>query len=543
MSSTLPAPTGGASSTPQGSLAVVFVTSSQPQPRLGDGAPPLGLDVCGATGATCMELWWAQLDACQISAAESVYLATNAQFYKYFEYEAFGRGVPLPRIVNSGRSLGDNRVDWSTLALVLRLIGAGREVLLVSSDSAPPQGFSLASVLAQARASGSSALLAQPPCALGSAGPVCLAELSGSSVTRLHPSTAAPPATPPASSAQPTPLLFFLAAADVATLLSAEGEAAVRACAPPTASTLGEAVVPVEAAMCHLASLGRVTALPCPQPFLAGAMSGQPHTLPDTAAAAATPPGPYSHHLPRTLLLHPPTAAPHYARGYARVGLLGNPSDGYGGATLAVTIDNFYAEAWVTPTPPGAGPAIHLLPHPTSDPQRFPSLQGLSTLCQREGYSGGLRLMAATLHRLQLRCSERGYALDRARGFTARYHTTVPRQVGLAGSSAIITAFLKACMGFYGLGGESAQQALGLTRDLLPGFVLAIEQDELGITAGLQDRVVQVSGGGGSSKGGCLDTGPFNPTSLSLHTHSLLPPPLPFSPLPAVLPDSSAHEL
>ena len=31
-------------------------------------------------------------------------------------------------------------------------------------------------------------------------------------------------------------------------------------------------------------------------------------------------------------------------RTYARVGLLGNPSDGYGGKTISFTLDRFYAE-------------------------------------------------------------------------------------------------------------------------------------------------------------------------------------------------------
>ena len=32
------------------------------------------------------------------------------------------------------------------------------------------------------------------------------------------------------------------------------------------------------------------------------------------------------------------------SRVYARIGLLGNPSDGYGGKTIALSIDNFWAE-------------------------------------------------------------------------------------------------------------------------------------------------------------------------------------------------------
>lgn len=64
-------------------------------------------------------------------------------------------------------------------------------------------------------------------------------------------------------------------------------------------------------------------------------------------------------------------------------------------------------------------------------------------------------------------------------------------QVGLAGSSAILTAALRAVLRFYGFGAEDKAAAIGLSRDVLPAFVLGVESDELGIAAGLQDRVVQ----------------------------------------------------
>jgi glucuronokinase len=55
--------------------------------------------------------------------------------------------------------------------------------------------------------------------------------------------------------------------------------------------------------------------------------------------------------------------------------------------------------------------------------------------------------------------------------------------VGLAGSSAIIVATLRALMEFYGV---------ELPIEAQPTFVLLVEQEELGITVGLQDRVIQV---------------------------------------------------
>jgi glucuronokinase len=58
--------------------------------------------------------------------------------------------------------------------------------------------------------------------------------------------------------------------------------------------------------------------------------------------------------------------------------------------------------------------------------------------------------------------------------------------VGLAGSSAIIVATLRALTDFY---------HVEIPQRVQPSLVLAVERDELGISAGLQDRVIQVYGG------------------------------------------------
>src|ERR1700704_5462689 len=97
-------------------------------------------------------------------------------------------------------------------------------------------------------------------------------------------------------------------------------------------------------------------------------------------------------------------------RAFARAGLVGNPSDGYHGRTISISVRNF----WI------------------------------------------------------------------------RYETTIPRQVGLAGSSAIIVATLRCLMEFYDVTIPLAAQ---------PTFVLSVEKEELSISAGLQDRVIQVHEG------------------------------------------------
>lgn len=98
------------------------------------------------------------------------------------------------------------------------------------------------------------------------------------------------------------------------------------------------------------------------------------------------------------------------------------------------------------------------------------------------GYYGGLRLLKASVKRFVDYCHENGLELHDA-NFTLRYHSDIPNQVGLAGSSAIITACLRALMKFYGV---------SIPKPVQPGLILSVETSELGIPAGLQDRVIQV---------------------------------------------------
>ena len=166
-------------------------------------------------------------------------------------------------------------------------------------------------------------------------------------------------------------------------------------------------------------------------------------------------------------------------RSYARAGLIGNPSDGMYGKTLGVTVSNFWAEVHLS-----ASERIVLHPHPLYDPSEFGSLSDLHKVCKKEGYMGGMRLLQATLKRFSEYCTLHGIALSQ-RNFQVRYDTNIPKQVGLAGSSAIVSALFKALMKFYGL--TSADIPL----EIQPSFVLSVEE-ELGINAGLQDRVMQI---------------------------------------------------
>ena len=160
---------------------------------------------------------------------------------------------------------------------------------------------------------------------------------------------------------------------------------------------------------------------------------------------------------------------------YPRAGLIGNPSDGYFGKTIAFTFDAFQAEIelWESPE-------LELLPS-RRDHSVFKGLDALHRDVKEHGYYGGFRLLKATCKVFFDYCLKRGIRLD-GRNFTLRYKSNIPNQVGLAGSSAIITACARALMGFY---------HVPISRHSLANLVLSVENEELAIPAGLQDRVAQ----------------------------------------------------
>jgi glucuronokinase len=139
-----------------------------------------------------------------------------------------------------------------------------------------------------------------------------------------------------------------------------------------------------------------------------------------------------------------------WARGTAcaRAALAGNPSDGYGGAVLAITVAGLSAEAW-------ADRSAGVIDPPSE-------------------------LVAATVRRFA-----RSFAEDAART-GVRWRTSVPRGVGLGGSSAIVISSLRALCELHGVALLPAD---------LASFALEVETEELGIAAGLQDRVAQAHGG------------------------------------------------
>jgi glucuronokinase len=164
------------------------------------------------------------------------------------------------------------------------------------------------------------------------------------------------------------------------------------------------------------------------------------------------------------------------SRAYARAGLLGNPSDGYFGKAISLIVKNFGAVVSLYQTPE------LVIEEMETDKNQFRNIFHLSETIRQNGYYGGQRIIKAIIKRFSEYCDENKMGLAN-KNFTIRYNSSIPRQVGLAGSSAIATATLRALMQFY---------EVKIPIEIQPTLILEAETRELGINAGLQDRVIQV---------------------------------------------------
>lgn len=137
------------------------------------------------------------------------------------------------------------------------------------------------------------------------------------------------------------------------------------------------------------------------------------------------------------------------AQVHARAALVGNPSDGYGGAVLAVPIPHFAAKA-------------------TIDTHR-------SDRSHTNG--GGVdALVRATRQRF---VTEHPTAVN---GPEIKVSTNIPRSVGLAGSSAIVIATIRAL---------AQTNEVPMNERAVEQLAHTVERIDLGIAGGWQDQIVQ----------------------------------------------------
>ncbi|CAO3639628.1 unnamed protein product [Cunninghamella blakesleeana] len=213
-------------------------------------------------------------------------------------------------------------------------------------------------------------------------------------------------------------------------------------------------------------------------------------------------------------------------KAYARVGLMGNPSDGFYGKTMSLLISNFWAQVTLIPNHHNyisssnnnsnnnktadvpmnelfkqqlnhsSLSTIQIITNPMADMQQFNNIESLIKVCDQNGYNNADRLFLACIKVFYQYCQQNGIPLDTSIGFQILFETNIPRQVGLAGSSAIITAFWKCLLTFYQLSNHHHDKSTTfLTLERQASLILSVEVDELGIAAGLQDRVIQTYGG------------------------------------------------
>lgn len=164
------------------------------------------------------------------------------------------------------------------------------------------------------------------------------------------------------------------------------------------------------------------------------------------------------------------------SRAYARAGLLGNPSDGYFGKTISLIIKNFGASISLYESPELVIETLK------QDTNIYSNIYDLVDRIKLHGYYGGDRLIKAAIKTFYDYCSEKNIQLEN-KNFSIRYDSSIPRQVGLAGSSAIIAATIKALIQFFNI---------EIEKEILPSIILNAEIKELSMNAGLQDRVIQV---------------------------------------------------
>lgn len=160
---------------------------------------------------------------------------------------------------------------------------------------------------------------------------------------------------------------------------------------------------------------------------------------------------------------------------YPRAAVIGNPSDGYYGKTIAFVFSNFIAKVQLYQTP-----KLEIRPQRV-DETTYQNMEELVNVINFGGYYGGMRLIKGIVKVFYEYCNANNIKLS-AKNFTISYDSNIPLRLGLAGSSAILTACLKALCLFYEIYIEPA---------VFANLVLSVETKELGISAGLQDRVAQ----------------------------------------------------
>ena len=165
-------------------------------------------------------------------------------------------------------------------------------------------------------------------------------------------------------------------------------------------------------------------------------------------------------------------------KSFPRAAVVGNPSDGYNGKTIAFVFSNFEANVYLEASDQLEISSDH------APSISFKNTEELDKYIDSNGYDDP-KLQSHKLVAASIRCYYNNHDITESKinsTFKITYNSTIPISVGLAGSSAIITATLRSILEF---------NNLSIDKIALANQILAVEKEELNIEAGLQDRIAQ----------------------------------------------------
>lgn len=162
----------------------------------------------------------------------------------------------------------------------------------------------------------------------------------------------------------------------------------------------------------------------------------------------------------------------------AAAGLIGAPADQLGGRVLGVALANHRAWAQLEP-------ADGVVIRSDDDAPAWRSMRELSDEVDRYGHGGSRSLVTAALRTVHRHAMRVGASVSQE-GFSLRYGSDIPRQLGFGGSTALVVAVQ-----------DVVCRHLGLRIDPLvrPTLAMAAEADELGLVTAPRTSVTQILGG------------------------------------------------
>lgn len=175
---------------------------------------------------------------------------------------------------------------------------------------------------------------------------------------------------------------------------------------------------------------------------------------------------------------------PAVGRAFPRVGILGNPSDGYGGAVIALAIaSEGYAEVIATDSD-----KFRIVPNPALEVSvEWDTAQGLVAEVHERGLDFSARkLVIAAVAVFEEIYKKKGNGTLPNCELT--YSSTIPPRIGLAGSSALVLATFRALARFC----NTTLADIESDFRVWPELMQRVEKEHLGIACGLMDRIVQV---------------------------------------------------